>query len=142
MGWSIMSSRRSPTKSQVAETILIVEPDVVMRMVISDYLRECGYKVVEAVGFQEATAILGSDAKVDAVFAEVQLPGDVDGFSLAQWIRTHKPAIEIILTSGVKMAADKAGDLCEDGPLGKPYDPDQVVRRLRILFEKRRKTQS
>lgn len=135
-----MSSRRSPAKATVAETILVVEPDVLMRMVISDYLRECGYKVIEATGSEEAMAILGSDAKVDAVFSELQLAGHMDGFGLAQWIRTHKPKIDVILTSGVQKAAEKAGDLCDDGPLDKPYHPDEVVRRLKVLFERRRQS--
>jgi len=116
---------------------LVVEPDVLVRMVVAEYLRECGYKVIEAIGSDEAMAILETGRKIDAVFAEVKLEG-MDGFELAQWIRAKHPQIEVILASGPAKAAEKAGDLCDDGPIGKPYHPDQVVRRLKILFEKRR----
>jgi hypothetical protein len=44
----------------------------------------------------------------------------------------------VILTSGVARAADKAGDLCDDGPLEKPYHPQEVVRRINLLRERRR----
>jgi CheY-like chemotaxis protein len=111
-----------------------------MRMVIADYLRECGYRVFEATGSEDAIAILGTDAKVDAIFSEVRLHGKMDGFGLAQWVRANRPQIEIVLTTGVKKTAEKAGDLCEDGPLEKPYNPDQVVRRLRLLFERRHRS--
>lgn len=35
-------------------TILVVEPDILVRMVIADYLRDCGYKVVEGVNADES----------------------------------------------------------------------------------------
>jgi hypothetical protein len=44
----------------------------------------------------------------------------------------------VILTSGVAKAADKAGDLCDEGPLAKPYHPQDVVRRINLLREGRR----
>ena len=93
----------------------MVEPDVLARMVISDYLRECGYKVLEAIGSEEAMEILKTDSKVDAVFSEVKLEG-MDGFELSHWIRSNRPEIEVILTSGPTKAAEKAGDLCDEGP--------------------------
>lgn len=134
---SSRSKKKVPLQAN-AETILVIEPDVLVRMVIADYLRECGYKVVEATGSDEAMTIMRTDRKVDAVFSEVKLPG-MDGFALVQWIRANRPKVEVILTTGPTMAAHKAGDLCDEGPLAKPYHPQQVVRRLKILFEKRRK---
>jgi CheY-like chemotaxis protein len=134
-------SNQPPSKAAAAETILVVEPDVLVRMVISDYLRECGYKVFEAIGSEEVMAILKTDSKVDAVLAEVKLEG-MDGFELAHWIRSNCPEIEVILTSGPVKAAEKAGDLCDEGPVDKPYHPQQIVRRLKILFERRRQTKS
>jgi CheY-like chemotaxis protein len=135
-----MSNRSKRVSLQAnVETILVIEPDVLVRMVITDYLRECGYKVIEAISSDEAMTILGTGRKIDAVFSEVKLQGSMDGFALAQWIRANRPKVEVILTTGPTMAAEKAGELCDDGPLGKPYHPQQVVQRLKILFEKRRK---
>jgi CheY-like chemotaxis protein len=85
--------------------------------------RAGGYIVIEATGSEEATAILGSDAKVDAVFSEVQLPGEMDGFGLAQWIRGRKPKIEVILTSGDHVPF-----------IPKPYDPDVVARQISSML--------
>jgi hypothetical protein len=42
------------------------------------------------------------------------------------------------LTSGSARAADKASDLCDDGPLEKPYHPQEVARRIKLLQERRR----
>lgn len=107
-------------------------------MVISDYLRECGYNVIEATGAEEAMKIFSAGRKIDAVFCEVKLQGEMDGFALAQWIRTNHPQMEVILTTEATATAEKAGEMCEEGPLEKPYHPQHVVQRLKILFERRR----
>jgi CheY-like chemotaxis protein len=119
-------------------TVLVVEPDILVRMVIADYVRDCGYKVVEGVNADEALAVLGAGTKIDVILTEVQLSGSLDGFGLARQIREDHPEIDVILTSGVARAADKAGDLCDDGPLEKPYHPQDVVRRINLLRERRR----
>jgi DNA-binding NtrC family response regulator len=134
-----MSNRTKRVLQANAETILVIEPDVLVRMVIAEYLRDCGYKVIETTGAEEAMAVLNAGRKVDAVFSEVKLQGGMDGFALAQWIRAKHPQLEVILTGGLTATAEKAGELCDEGPLEKPYHPQQVVQRLKILFEKRRK---
>jgi DNA-binding response OmpR family regulator len=119
-------------------TILVVEPDILVRMTIADYLRTCGYKVIEAVTAEDVAIVLGTQQKVDVVFAEVQLGGSMDGFGLAQWVREKHPGVDVILTSGIAKAAEQAADLCDEGPLEKPYHPQKVVHRINILLERRR----
>jgi DNA-binding response OmpR family regulator len=121
-------------------TVLVVEPDILVRMIIADYLRDCGYKVVEGVTADDVVTVLGSPQKIDVIFAEVQLSSSLDGFGLAQWVRENYPGIDVILTSGVARAAEKAGDLCDEGPLEKPYHPQEVERRINLLLERRRTT--
>jgi CheY-like chemotaxis protein len=104
------------TFGEATLTILVVEPDILVRMVIADYLRDCGYKVVEGVSADDAMAALEAGTKIDVILAEVRLPGRVDGFALARHIRQSHPETDVILTSGAARAADKAGDLCDDGP--------------------------
>ena len=122
----------------VPSRILVVEPDILVRMVIASYLRDCGYKVLEGVTAADVMAVLSSGQKIDVVFSEVRLRGRVDGFGLARWAREHHPDVDVILASGAGGAADKASDLCDDGPLEKPYQPQEVVRRINLLRERRR----
>ena len=128
----------SDTDGSATSTILVVEPDILVRMVIASYLRDCGYKVLEGVSAADVMTVLGSGQKVDLVFSEVQPHGKVNGFSLARVLRDQYPDVDVILTSGVTRAADKARDLCEEGPLEKPYEPQEVVRRINLLREQRR----
>jgi CheY-like chemotaxis protein len=105
-------------------------------MAISDYLRDCAYQVLEAANADEALTILtDGNTKVDVVFADVELPGELDGFGLARWVRANKKSIKVLLAGTVAKAADVAADLCEDGPMmSKPYDKQIVVDRIKRLL--------
>lgn len=117
------------------ETVLVVESDVLVRLAIAGYLRECGYRVIETSSAAEATAVLtNSEIAVDIVFSAVEIGGPPDGFALARWIRTERMKVDVILAGTIEKAADEAGDLCEEGPhLKKPYAPQQVVDLIKKL---------
>lgn len=118
------------------ENLLLVDSDAIGRSLIADYLRGCGYHVIEASSFAEAVIALGEYA-LDIVVSDVELP-DGSGFGLAAWIRANRPGIEVILTTSVERAAQTAGELCDDGPtLGKPYHPQQLVDQIKRLRARR-----
>jgi CheY-like chemotaxis protein len=78
---------------QSQETVLVVEDDVLIRMPIAQYLRDCGYKVIEAANGDEAMAVLShKETVVDVVFTDIEMPGALDGFGLAKWTR-HRTAL-------------------------------------------------
>jgi CheY-like chemotaxis protein len=135
-----MSTQPSKPSSEkpASATILVADPDILVRMVIADYLRDCGYKVVEGANADDVLAVLDAGRKFDVVLAEVRLAGSIDGFGLARKIRENYPDVDVILASGATRAADKAGDLCDEGPLEKPYHPQEVIRRINVLRERRR----
>ena len=118
------------------QTVLVVEDEVLIRLVIAEYLRECGYRVHEAANADEALAVLEEpNVAVDIVFSDVLMPGSMDGFGLARWIRANRPQIDVVLTSGIDRSAEIAGVLCEAGPLlEKPYEPQSVVDRIKQLL--------
>jgi len=118
--------------------VLVVEDEVLVRMVIAEYLRDCDYMVIEAGSAVEAVALFKADVEVDVVFSDIQMPGTMDGFALSKWVRQNRPGVKVILTSGAASAADKAADLCEDGPLlQKPYESEEVGRRIKQLLATR-----
>jgi DNA-binding response OmpR family regulator len=111
----------------------VIEDDVLVRYQICAYLRECGFKVIEAVNAEEAMSVLTEPAlSVDVVMSDVDLPGSMDGFALAHWMRREKPGLPIILTATPARAAQAAADLCESGPLlAKPYDAQILLDRIK-----------
>lgn len=114
LGWH---DRKSPKKPSA--TVRVLEPDILARMAISEYLSGCGYKVVEGVRAEDALTVLRSGMTVDVILAEVRMAGELDGLELAKQIRSDYPGTDITFIVGVANAADRAAKLCDDGPLKK-----------------------
>jgi DNA-binding response OmpR family regulator len=125
-------------KNTERQVVMVVEPDVLVRMVVADYLRECGYKVIEGVAAADVWAVLQIGDHIDVLLVDLDLAGDVDGFTVATRIRQTYADVDVILTSGISDAADKAQDLCEEGPLKKPYEAKDVAARIKTLQARRR----
>lgn len=112
-----------------APSVLIVDSDIISRHAISDYLRHCGYAVVEAASTDEAIiAVEDESLKVDVILCDVAADGAKSGFELANWVRRNRPELEVRLAGSVANTADAAAELCESGPhLARPYEPQSVV---------------
>jgi CheY-like chemotaxis protein len=130
-----------PDPQERMPTILVVDDEALIRMAISDYLQECGFKVLEASNAAEALAMIESNqSTLDLVFSDIRMPGEMDGFGLSKWIRENKPGLPVILTSGDKKKSDAAHELCTKEPfLTKPYDVHIVVGHIRSAIEARQK---
>jgi DNA-binding NtrC family response regulator len=115
--------------------ILIVEEDLLVRTPLAEYLRECGYIVLEASSADDARTLLEDGSRrVDIVLAEVR-SGEASGFALASWVRTHLPNIQVVLAGTIATATEKAGDICREGPaLSKPYDHHLVLDYIQRLL--------
>ncbi len=119
-----------------AGTVLVVEDEVLLRLVISEYLRDCGYRVIEATNADEAIVVLKQpQLAIDVIFSDIEMPGSMDGFGLAKWARSNCPGLDVILTGSVPRAVNAAADLCESGgTVPKPYEPQVVHDRIRRLL--------
>lgn len=134
-----MTTKPTPG-SEDPEVILVVEDEILIRMVIADYLRDCGYKVIEAGSGDEALVLLQKkDISIDIVFSDIEMPGETDGFALSQWLRQHRPETQVLLAGSPAKAAEAAEDLCDDGTLPKPYDHKVALDRIRRLLASRKK---
>jgi CheY-like chemotaxis protein len=128
-------SDQAQASSAIGETVLVVEDEVLLRLVVAEYLRDCGFKVIEAAHADEALMVLKQpDLRIDVLFSDIEMPGSMDGFALAQWTRANRPGLEVILTGSVPRAVNAAANLCEEGPIPKPYEPRAVHDRIRRLL--------
>jgi DNA-binding NtrC family response regulator len=124
--------------------LLLVDREELVRAPLAQYLRECGYRVLEAINAKEAHGILSEGVQiVDIVLADMQTLGE-EGFAFAAWVRKNKPGIRVVLAGTVAATARKAGDLCEDEPpaIRKPYDHQLVLDRIRRLLAERDRNQN
>jgi DNA-binding NtrC family response regulator len=118
-------------QSSAAPVVLIVEIDVLLGLVTASNLRDAGFEVIEAANPAEALRILDR-IPVDVLFSDIDMPGNIDGLALAQWVRQSQADTRIILTSG---AAKAPGDVEEYASfLPKPYAEKDVERLLRSVL--------
>jgi CheY-like chemotaxis protein len=111
--------------------VLIVEDEVLIRMLLSDALRQAGYDVIEAADADEAIRVMRASAGPDVLITDVGMPGSVDGFGLVAYVRRAKPGLKVIVTSG-HAGPDAAVGLA-DAFLPKPYDLTLIVQRVQAL---------
>src|SRR6185437_1494937 len=82
------------------ETVLVVEDNSNLRTVVVKQLDAIGLRVLEAENGQMALDVLKEEPRVDLVFTDVVLPGNMDGYALARAIKESYPNLKIMMTSG------------------------------------------
>ena len=118
-------------QSSAAPVVLIVENDVLLRLVTANNLRDAGFEVIEAANCAEALRVLDC-IPVDVLFSDIDMSGNMDGLALAQWVHRSQADTRIILTSG---AARTPGEVKEYASfLPKPYAEKDVERLLRSVL--------
>ena len=115
------------------ETILVVEDNPALRQLVVLQLTTLGYRVREAENAAGAIALLEGDARIDLLFADVVMPGKLDGYGLVRVVRERWPAVRIVLTSGFPGSRpDRDTAEFADVPLlTKPYRRSELARTLR-----------
>jgi CheY-like chemotaxis protein len=128
-----MTNAALRTEARGEETVLVLEQDVLTRALLADYLRSCGYRVLEARSAAEALTILQESAEpIRVVLSEAE-----NGFKLAGWVKANRPKIKVVLAANAERASHAAADLCDAGPHGKrPYDPQLLIQRIRSQLPK------
>jgi DNA-binding response OmpR family regulator len=117
-------------------TVMVVEDEVLIRLSLSEYLRDCGYRVVEAASGEEAQSVFQAGVPIEVLFSDVDLGRDImTGLALAAWVRRGYPHVRILLGSGIARLPAEVAHLCDGPPLQKPYSYPELAARIRALIE-------
>jgi PAS domain S-box-containing protein len=121
------------------ETILLVEDNAAMRGVAHRQLTELGYRVVEAEGATAALAAMETQP-FELLFSDVVMPGELNGFDLAQIAMSRYPALKVLLTSGFPEARVAGNGKTPNGMrlLSKPYRRAELARTLREILDSKK----
>jgi DNA-binding NtrC family response regulator len=124
-------SSHADTSLAPAPTILVVEKDVQLRFLISDTLRNDGFKVIEAGNTDEALAFLRTPNNVALVFSDVLVPGKVEGPDFVKTLQREFPKVKIILTTG-EFSRDSIPESLL--VIRKPYILARVISDVRVAL--------
>jgi CheY-like chemotaxis protein len=120
-------------RGRPSAAVLIVEDEPLIRMGAVTLIEDAGFEVYEAGSADAAIALLERHEEISLIFTDVNMPGSMDGLKLAHYVRGRWPPVKIIVTSGhIKLTDERlpAGALF----LPKPYDPAQIIHKVRELL--------
>ncbi|PTT03428.1 ATP-binding protein, partial [Pseudomonas sp. HMWF006] len=117
------------------ETVLIVEDDPAVRLLVSAVLSELGYAFVEASDADGAVPILNSTQRIDLLISDVGLPG-MNGRQLAEVGRQYRPGLKVLFITGYAEHAAVRGGFLDSGMqmITKPFTFDLLTAKVREMI--------
>jgi signal transduction histidine kinase len=124
-----------PLSASNGETVLIVEDDPAVRVLVSTVLSELGYAFVEADDADSAMPILDSGQRIDLMISDVGLPG-MNGRQLAEIGRQYRPELKVLFITGYAEHAAVRGGFLDSGMqmITKPFTFDLLTAKVREMI--------
>ncbi len=128
-----------PASGMDAPTALVVEDEVLLRITLSEHLRDAGFHVLEAANGEEARTIIASVNDIGLLITDVHMTAKFEGIDLALWMTQHHPEIPVIITSGsLDVARSPALAECWNAVfVPKPYSEREMERLARVRLSAR-----
>ncbi len=122
--------------SRAGQTILIVDDEPTIRMLLTDVLRDQGYAVIEAADSVAGLKVLRSDVHIDLLISDVGLPGGMNGRQMADAGRELRPGLGILFITGYAETAAVGDGQLEAGMqvLTKPFAVEELAARVRAAM--------
>ena len=118
------------------QTVLVVEDEALVRLLIVDVLAELGYKALEAADGPSGLRILQSPQRIDLLITDIGLPG-LNGRQVADAARLQRPELKILFMTGYAENAAINNGILSPGMqmITKPFAMDALTRRIRDLVQ-------
>ena len=121
------------------ESVLVVEDEPTVRAVVRSILVQSGYRVVEGESAEAAIELWNQrEAEFDLLISDVVMPGNLDGRALGERLRTERPKLRVILTTGYVNQAIDDERLAAFGMelLRKPYTAEELLACVRRCLDR------
>ena len=121
--------------ANAGETVLIVEDDPAVRVLVSAVLKELGYGFIEAGDANTAVPIIESEQRIDLMISDVGLPG-MNGRQLAEIGRQIRPELKVLFITGYAEHAAVRGGFLDPGMqlITKPFTFDLLTAKVREMI--------
>ncbi len=119
------------------EVVLVVDDEMVLRMLMLDVLQESGYRALEAPDGPNALKILESDARIDLLITDVGLPGGLNGRQIADAARRLRPDLKVLFITGYAENAVVGNGHLDPGMqiLTKPFEIAAFSQKVRDMID-------
>jgi PAS domain S-box-containing protein len=124
-------------RAEEGETVLVIDDEPTVRMLVGEVLTELGYTAIEAVDGAAGLKIINSDLRIDLLVTDVGLPGGMNGRQVADAARSVRPDLKVLFITGYAENAVLSHGHLDPGMhvLTKPFAMDTIAARIRDLIE-------
>ena len=124
-------------RSEQGETVLIVDDEPTVRMLVTDILEDLGYTAIEAGDSVAGLKVLQSDVRIDLLVTDVGLPGGMNGRQMADAARATRPDLRVLFITGYAENAILGNGQLAPGMavLTKPFAIETMAARIRSMIE-------
>lgn len=112
----------------VDKLVLLVEDNADVRDIIRQQLLKYGMRIIEASDADEASLLISSLDEVFALVSDISMPGELDGFGLADAFKHSHPSSKIVLMSAYADQVKACG--LDYEVMQKPFEIDELIQRL------------
>jgi CheY-like chemotaxis protein len=134
------AATEAPSLADVGEgeTVLVIDDEPTVRMLMVEVLEEVGYVAVEASDGPGGLKILQSDARIDLLITDVGLPGGMNGRQVADAARATRPDLKVLFVTGFAENAVIGSGHLEAGMqvIAKPFTMVALANKVRQMIEK------
>ncbi len=125
-----------PTSHDLDETVLIVDDEPTVRLLIAEVLDDMGYRSIEAHDGSSGLKVLQSGVRIDLLITDVGLPGGLNGRQVADAARLVNPELKVLFITGYAEHAIVGGEGLEPGMavLTKPFSLDTLSTQIGTML--------
>jgi len=125
-----------PLAAQPGQTVLVVDDEPTVRMLVAEVLESLGYIAIEASDGAAGLKVLQSDARLDLLITDVGLPGGLNGRQVADAGRRMRPGLKVLFITGYAETAVLSHGHLDPGMhvLTKPFAIDRLAKRIKELI--------
>ena len=122
-------------RAEQGETVLVVDDEPTVRMLVAEVLEDLGYTALEAGDGAAGLTVLRSDARIDLLITDVGLPGGMNGRQMADAARAGRPDLKVLFITGYAENAVVGNGHLEPGMhvMTKPFAMDSLAARIEEL---------
>jgi CheY-like chemotaxis protein len=120
------------------ETVLVIDDEAIVRMLLVETLEENGYRTLEAHDGPSGLRILDSDARIDLLVTDVGLPGGLNGRQVADAAREKRPGLKTLFITGYAENAVIGNGHLKPGMevITKPFEISAIANKVRELLDR------
>ena len=132
-----VSGLSDAARAKVGETVLVVDDEPTVRMLVTEVLEDLGYAAIEAADGASGLKVLQSDVRIDLLVTDVGLPGGLNGRQMADAARERRPDLKVLFITGyAENAVLNHGHLAHGTQvMTKPFALEALAARIRGIIE-------